>query len=180
MNSNFKMFNSTEPNNTKYFVYNLPKTNGDEFQKSKGSCGNGTTDQNILIEWLVDDQPNSLNLTFRLNQTSTPKEFSLHEAVFNLSANIVPNNNQSFIFYRVGSVFDSPKERSYHCTRDQVANLTDSETSSNVVATVTVSHVQLEAYHSGQSKKYSSAIDCDAINTPGMNLRLTQSRHTVN
>lgn len=153
-----------EPNKTEYFIYNLPGT-GNDTKSAKGSCGNGTTDQYIIIEWTEDGQVNHLNLTFHLNVTT--KEFSLTESVFNLSSNVIPNNDKSLIFYRVGNFFEIPKDRSYYCTRVQSLNLTDSATSKTVVGTVSVSHVLLEAYHSAQNKQYSSSIDCDAINTPG-------------
>lgn len=142
----------------------MPGT-GNDTKSAKGSCGNGTTDQYIVIEWLVEGEVNTLHLTFHLNATT--KEFSLTESVFNLSSNVIPNNNKTLVFYRVGSFFEIPKDRSYYCTRVQSLNLTDSATADNVVGTVSVSHVLLEAFHSAQNKQYSSSIDCDAINTPG-------------
>lgn len=139
-----------------------------DFQKSKGSCGNGSNVQYIFIEW---PEQNSLNLTFHLNETKK-SEISLYEAVFNLSANVVPNNNKTFTFYHVKNEFEVPKGNSYHCGSERVANLTDSSTSSNVVGTVTVSQVTLQAFHTGKDTKYASAIDCEGINTPGKHLHL--------
>lgn len=158
-----------EANKTEYFVYNLPGTPNatSAVKAAEGSCGNGTSDQYIVIEWTEAGQINQMNLTFHLNTTTSTKEFSLSEAVFNLSSNIVPNNNRSFTFYHVGSVFEIPKDRSYYCTRSQSLNLTDSAASKNTVGTVSVSHVLLEAYHSSSKADYSNSIDCDAINTPG-------------
>lgn len=162
----------TEPNKTEYFVYNLPGT-GNDTKSAKGSCG--TIEQYIVIDWLENGQENTLNLTFHLNATT--KEFSLTEGVLNVSSNVIPNYNQSLVFYHVGSFFEIPKDRSYYCTRVQSLNLTDSATpNSTTVGTFSVSHVLLEAFHSAQNKQYSSSIDCDAINTPGNCFTNTNSR----
>lgn len=162
-------FSFAGPNNTQHKILNLPSP-GDRFVETKGSCGNGTTDQNITIIWLSDDSSvNTLNLTFRLNSTSKPNEFSLYEAVFNLSSSVLPNNSTNR-FYHVGGFFETPISKSYHCTRVQILNLTNSEDPKSVIAgTVSLSHVIMEAYRTDDNQNYSTSIDCDAMNTPGMN-----------
>lgn len=147
-------------------MFNLPGT-GDKFNEAKGDCGN--LSQSILIEWSDDfNEKNTLNLTFNLN--STTKEFSLKEGIFNLSTKVVPGSQNRTILYYVGTTFEAPKDKSYHCTRVQTLNLTDTEQVSNTtipVGTVSVSSVLVEAFHSGDKQEFSTAIDCDAINTPG-------------
>lgn len=162
-------FYSFPDNNTKYFVYNIPEVSESSVT---GSCGNanGTSDQYILIHWSDKNASNMMNMTFKLNHTTN--EFSLDKFSFNLNKTIFPNDSNltSYSYYHVGSFFETPKQNSYYCTRMQVLNLTNSENpenSTNVVGTVTFSHTLLEAYHDGNSKHFSTSIDCDAISTPG-------------
>lgn len=131
-----------------------------------GTCGNGINDQFVMIKWNVTSASNSMNMTFKLNQTT--HEYALHELGFSLSKEILPNANQTEVLYhRVGSAFETHEDKSYHCTRGQLLNLTTISNSSDVVGTVSFSNTLLEAYHKGESKQYSTSIDCDAISTPG-------------
>jgi len=154
-------------NDVQYKIYNLPG-DGDKgkFKEAKGKCGKDT--QFIVIEWFEANQTNTFNLTFGLIPNTT--EFGLIEAVFNLSSNIVPTSSKDrLILYHVGNTFIAPKDKSYHCTRVQSLNLTDTNIVTNTtipVGTVSVSSVLLEAFHKGDNQDFSSAIDCDAINTP--------------
>lgn len=148
-------------------MYNIPK---DAATNVNGSCGNanGTSDQFIRIQWTDTNAQNALNMTFKLNHTTN--EFSLKKIVFELDKAIFPNdsNLSSHSYYHVGSFFATPKQNSYHCTRPQILNLTNSENeNSTQIGTVSFSHTLLEAYHEGKNKQFSTSIDCDAINTPG-------------
>lgn len=139
---------------------------GDEVpSKINGSCGNGIKYQYIFIEWTDKNGPNTMNLTFHLNETA--KEFSLVEAAFNLSAETLPNvaKKTKLEFHHVGSAFVTPKDRSYHCTRVQSLNLTSID--GTTVGTVSFSKTLLQAFHKGEPGQLSTAVDCDAINTPG-------------
>lgn len=153
-----------EKKSLQYKVYNIPGT-ADKFNGADGTCGNTT--QNIVIKFGETSENNTLSLTFKLNATT--KEFSLTESVFNLSTNIVPGSDNRTILYYVGKTFEAPKDKSYHCTRVQTLNLTDTDqANANVVGTVSVSGVLVEAFHTGDKQEFSTAVDCDAINTPGM------------
>lgn len=147
-------------------VYNIPK---DPESHVNGSCGNinGTSEQFIVIQWSDNNAFNLLNMTFKLNHTTN--DFSLNKITFELDKAIFPNdaNFSSYSYYHVGSSFATPKQNSYHCTRPQILNLTNSETTSNITGTVSLSHTLLEAYHEGKNKQFSTSIDCDAISTPG-------------
>lgn len=153
-------FDSFSDNKVKYFVYNIPK---DSPSKVSGSCGNGTSAQYINIHWSDRNMTNSLNMTFILNTTN---EFSLNEVGFELDKALFPidSNLSSHSFYHVGSVFETPKDHAYHCTRLQVLNITNS---ANETGTVSFSHTLWEAFHVGNNEQFSTAIDCDAISTPG-------------
>lgn len=146
----------------KHFVYNIPK---DSPSTVGGSCGNGTTDQMILIHWSDGNTTNALNMSFTLNATS--HEFSLSEIAFELDQALLPidSNFVSRKFYHIGSVFETPKDHAYHCTRVQELNITNS---ANDNGTVSFTHTLLEAFHVGNSQQFSTVIDCDAISTPGI------------
>lgn len=147
-------------------MYNIPK---EPESRVNGSCGNvnGTSEQFILIQWLDNNAFNTMNMTFELNHTTN--EFMLNKLAFELDKAIFPSdaNLSSYSYYYVGSSFATPKQNSYHCTRPQILNLTNSETSPNATNKVSLSHTLLEAYHEGKTKQFSTSIDCDAINTPG-------------
>lgn len=130
-----------------------------------GSCGNGSTDQFIVISWDDGKTSNSLNLTF----SSTGKEFHVKEIVADFSAHVVPPaaNKTTTKFYNVQSVFQTPKERSYHCTKVQSFNLTNAEVNGTTVGTIAFSHVLMEAYQTDKNKGFSTPVDCDAMDTPG-------------
>lgn len=148
-------------------MYNIPK---DAPTSVNGSCGNinGTSDQFIRIQWLDMNVQNTLEMAFKLNHTTN--EFSIKKIAFELDKAIFPNdsNRSSYSYYYVGSAFATPKQNSYHCTRPQILNLTNSENENSTFAgTVSFSQTLLEAYHEGNNKLFSTSIDCDAISTPG-------------
>lgn len=158
---NINLFLDTKLRN---LVYNIPK---DPESIVTGTCGNGTSDQYILIKWKDNNAFNALNMTFKLNHTTN--EFTMNKLAFELDKAIFPDdaNLSSYSYYYVGSTFATPKQNSYHCTRPQTLNLTNSEFSINSTGTLSMSHTLLEAYHEGKSKQFSTSIDCDAISTPG-------------
>lgn len=152
-------------------MYNIPK---DSKSSVDGSCNiTGTSDQYILIHWQDGNSTSTLNMTFTSNKTN---EFTLSKFVFDLDPMILPNdsNFSSHSFYHVGSFFETPKHNSYHCTRLQVLNLTNSENENGTIAgTVSFSHTLFEAFHEGNNKDFSTSIDCDAISTPGSSSNVT-------
>lgn len=134
-------------------------------QVSDGNCGNGSTDQYIVISWKEESAPNTLSLTFGTDG----KKYFLKEIVADLSTKIVPSaaNQNSTKFYHVANVYETPKDRSFHCTRVQSWNLTNTEVNGTRVGSIDLSHVLMQAYLTEQNKGFSQSIDCDAMNTPG-------------
>lgn len=153
-------------NKTNEYVFNVPK----KTKAPTGSCGKGTEDQHITIEFGGENVTSgSMDLTFHLNDTKS--QFELSKAAFVLTD--VPNaKDKQLFFYHVGSNFSTPKEMSYHCTKEQVLNLTTEEQSTAVIGKMHISKVQLEAFHTKEGQQFSTASDCDAINTPGIFLAL--------
>lgn len=158
----FVLFFLNQDNKTTNGTLNVPTTS----TVISGSCGNGTEDQNILLQWKTGNDVNIMLLEFHLNQTE--KEFALSGITFELNTAQLPNGkNETVKFYHVSKEFVAPYDMSYHCNREQTLNLTSTEKSNVTIGTVTVSHLTLEAFHKGKSSQFSTASDCDAINTPG-------------
>lgn len=63
------------------------------------------------------------------------------------------------------SDFETPIQMSYHCTRIQTLNVTMPDSTVNA-GTVEIGHVQFEAFRTKADTKFSTARDCDAIDTP--------------
>lgn len=76
--------------------------------------------------------------------------------------------NLTVAYYYEGIQLAVPKGKSYHCTKAQLLNLNDGTNVNKTTGTAQISHVQFEAFHETASKDFSTALDCDAINTPGM------------
>lgn len=146
-----------DANHTVHLPYNMPNVSS----QISGSCGNGSSDQFIVIEWMDKEAANTVNLTFG----QKAQEYMLKEIAFNLSENVVPKPALQKL-YLVGNVFETHQDKSYHCTRDQKWNLTDQAVNGTDVGVIKLSHVVMEAYHTAANKEFSTAIDCDAMNTP--------------
>lgn len=148
----------TIDNKTENVLYNIPSKN---FTYT-GDCGNGTTPQQFVVLW------NDSSLLLRFEQNTTDSRFGLSEIVLGINpSNDFPNaKNETFRLYHVGNVFNTPLHHSYYCTKVQTLNLTANETSTIPIASLRLSHVQLEAYHTTEGTHFSQANDCDAIDTP--------------
>lgn len=131
---------------------------------ASGKCGNGTSPQQIVLEWGIG---NGLLLLFEENQSA--EQYDLAQIAFTLNATDLPNGRNDTIIklYHTTNTFGTPLHMSYHCTKIQTLNLAENEKSNSTVAYLKLSHVQLEAYHKENNNKFSQAKDCDAIDTPG-------------
>lgn len=130
------------------------------------TCNNGTKDQRITIEWGPVSSPSSFLLLFGFNATTS--QYSVKEITVALNTYELPHGkNETIMFWNTENLFAVPQGMSYHCTRNQTLNMTDTEQSNKTVAWAFVSHLQFEAYHKGSIAQFSYAKDCDAIDTPG-------------
>ncbi|XP_059618395.1 lysosome-associated membrane glycoprotein 1-like [Phlebotomus argentipes] len=148
-------------NNTRKILYNLP---ANDTTVASGFCDG---EKNVLQ--LVWKKYSTVKLTFSVN--NTVKEYELTELRFDLNASdIFPGAkaNQSLTLVHKKHEFITPLTMSYHCTRAQALNLTSAEASDEVtvLGQALVSRLQLEAFHTRDSDAFSTAKDCDAIDTP--------------
>lgn len=147
--------NYTNANKIVDTVYNLPNETA---KVISGSCGNGSTDQFIVIGW----EENTLNLTFSLKE----KNFKLKEIAVELTNKIVPSEDNSTKFYSIENPIDAPKDKSYHCTRVLPVALVNATVNGTKIGHIDFSHSLFEAFRTGKSKDFSTSVDCDAIGTP--------------
>lgn len=68
--------------------------------------------------------------------------------------------------YHIHNDFATTLSMSYHCSKAQTIGFTNGKDDKKIVANATISHVQLEAYHKQKSDEFSTARDCEAIDTP--------------
>lgn len=143
-------------------LYDVPK----DARVVNGSCSNDS--QFILLSWGPPSvKDNTLKVSFKLNVTE--HEFSLAGVEFFLVVygQQFPNakDGQTLNLTNGQTLFKTPMDMSYHCTRPQSLNLTSVD-SAGLNSTVTVSKLQFEAFHKKHNTKFSIAKDCDAIDTP--------------
>uniref|UniRef100_A0A1L8EJ89 Lysosome-associated membrane glycoprotein 5 n=1 Tax=Haematobia irritans TaxID=7368 RepID=A0A1L8EJ89_HAEIR len=73
--------------------------------------------------------------------------------------------NQTIQLVHRSGEFSAPSKMSYHCTRPQMFNLTKTIEDLEVVGTVKVHDVQVEAFRSANTSGFSTARDCDSSET---------------
>lgn len=145
-----------------HVLYDVPK----DARVINGSCAGDS--QFLQLTWNpVSVAQNTLKVAFSYNKTE--HEFALAGLSFfvNVFGTEFPNAkaNQTLTLFNNQTMFKTPLDMSYHCNRAQLLNLTTVELPT-AAATVTVSKLQFEAFHTKKNAKFSIAKDCDAIDTP--------------
>lgn len=138
-------------------LYNIPANNT---KVAGGRCGNESDE--ISIEW---DKNSNFNLKFELNKTTT--DFYLSTIFFKISIDnktFSDAKTQQINLYMNGEFFDTPNSLSYHCTKPQQFNVSNHDGA--VAGHVTLAHLQFEAFQTKDNENFSTAKDCDAIDTP--------------
>lgn len=147
-------------------TYNIPVK---DTSVPTGNCANETTDGRIVVTWPAKslNETNSFTYTFGLKDDK--KTYYLKTAEYRIFASDLYNgNNDSLEFVHNGSDFATPKGYSYHCTKEQQLNLTETTANkTSVVGSVHVSHVQLQAFYSSKTGNFATAIHCESSGTPG-------------
>lgn len=75
------------------------------------------------------------------------------------------SENQTVQLIHRGGDFSTPEKMSYHCTRPQQFNLTETIMHAEVIGNVKVHDVQVEAFRSPNASGFSTARDCDSSET---------------
>ncbi|CAD7086138.1 unnamed protein product [Hermetia illucens] len=154
----------TKDNKTTTALYNIPPN----ATIDAGNCLNQT--EQISLEWGPIDALHSLVIQFSKNESR--KEFAVQSLVFNIpiEGDNFPNAKEgqhAQLIYAGKPVFSTPLHMSYHCTRKQKLNLTETlDMTSEPNGQVTLTNVQFEAFRPNNSTSFSTAKDCDAPDTP--------------
>lgn len=150
----------TKNNKTAFGLYNIPK----DAVVEDAHCDMNTT-QFLQVNWGPASAQHIMVMQFdRVNGTTnmTMLMFTLP-----LDSDNFPNAkaNQTVQLIHRGSDFSTPLKMSYHCTRAQVFNLTETIMHTEVVGTVKVHDVQVEAFRTNKAAGFSTARDCDSSQT---------------
>jgi len=140
-------------------LYNIPVN---DTKVADGSCG--TANQSITVQW---GQKSQMMLQFTANDSA--QQFMLSEIYLSIDASDVAADakaNQIFALYHINNDFPTSLSMSYHCNHLQTIGFTSTVDGKDVVANATISHVQLEAFHKQNTDQFSTARDCEAIDTP--------------
>ncbi|XP_047544729.1 lysosome-associated membrane glycoprotein 1 [Vanessa atalanta] len=130
-----------------------------------GSCN--TTDQWLNISWPVsnatDTTFNNMVLIFHNNETT--KTYSLQNLNVSLAAEVFPDaSSKEPVELWHGVEWRTPLATSYRCAPPTQLNMTADITS--VVATLTLSQLQEEAFRNSTNKAFSAARECGGGDVP--------------
>ena len=124
---------TTADNGTKKEIYNLPK----EMIHSDDDCYEFNQTESISLKWLLNNETKDVNqITFKFNQLNN--RFSLYQIIISICPDTIfedANNDTIQLVYH-NSTFVTPLNMSYHCTREQTLNLTETIDNATVVGTV--------------------------------------------
>lgn len=151
---------SRTDNKTGFAVLNVPKD-----AVGNGTCGNET--QQLMVEWVHHKDNESYNnmLEMFFEKNATEKKFMVHNITLMLSVNPddFPNASQSITdltYFNNHSWFATSLTRSYRCMKSQEVDLFTMN-SNETMGMLTVSKVQLEAFHETNSTDFGAIEDCE-------------------
>lgn len=99
-------------------------------------------------------------------------KFYLKEAAYGIFAgDLYDGNNDTLVLIHNGSEYATLKGYSYHCTKEQQLNLTNTALN-KTVGSVHISHVQMQAFYSSKAGDFAAAKDCDSPGSPGKLFRM--------
>lgn len=138
-----------------YTDYNVP-TN-DSYIVS-GSCGDGTSDQNMSIQWSDKNLNNTMDLLFKFYPETNL--YSLNAITFDINAAILPNGSAQMSKYLyVGDDFWAPTGWSFHCNKWQTVELS-SENRRYLMGTLNLTNIQFEASLTSNIETFSKPVEC--------------------
>ncbi|XP_045458840.1 lysosome-associated membrane glycoprotein 2-like [Melitaea cinxia] len=144
-----------------YVILNVPTT----AVVVNGSC-NGT-DQWLNIRWPVNNATDTTynNMVFIFHNNETTKMYSLRNLNVLLAPEAFPNaSSKEPIELWHGEGWKTPLATSYRCTPATQLNMTADSTS--MVATLTLSQLQEEAFRNSTNKSFSAARECGGSDVP--------------
>ncbi|XP_037958760.1 lysosome-associated membrane glycoprotein 1-like [Teleopsis dalmanni] len=150
----------TKDNKEKTTLLNIPA----DAKVFDGSC-DGTITQNIHINWGPVDAVNMMVMQFDVKESSV--QMTMVSINIPLTSDRFPDakENQTIQLLHRGFDFTAPNKMSYHCTRPQEFNLTETIAENKVMGKMTVRNVQVQAFLPEKANGFSVAHDCDSSET---------------
>lgn len=136
------------------YVYDIPH---EQSRIVSGSCGDGTSDQNITIEWTANNLTSTMDLIFKFYENHI---YTLYGITFDLNVAMFPRglkHNQVYMY--IGDDFWAPDTWSYHCTKKQTVELS-CENRRYIMGTLTLTNIQFEATLTGNIEHFSKPYEC--------------------
>lgn len=150
----------TKDNKMAHALYNIPK----DAKVDDSHCDMNATEF-LQVNWGPADAQHTMVLQF--DRANTTTNLTMMMFTLPLMSDNFPNakENQTIQLIHRGGDFSAPLKMSYHCTRPQVFNLTETIMDKEVIGTVKVHDVQAEAFRTANASGFSTARDCDSSET---------------
>lgn len=142
-------------------LYNIPSNASLE----EVQCDRQTS-QDIHLIWGPDTSKQSLLMYFdKKNESSVLSSIQIHLTLLTEDFPDAKENQTIQLIHRSDEDFKTPEKMSYHCTRVQKMNLTETIDAKELIGWISVSHVQVEAFRMANATGFSAGHDCDSSET---------------
>ncbi|KAH8410245.1 hypothetical protein KR009_009854, partial [Drosophila setifemur] len=149
----------TKDGNLTHGLYNIP---------SNASIGDHVCDsdvyQTIQLSWGPNTSVQSMLLQFNKKNGTVLNSIQIHLSVLSEDFPDAKENQTLQLLHR-SEEFKVPEKMSYHCTRVQKFNMTETVDSKPEVGWLSVSQVQVEAFRVANETGFSTVHDCDSSET---------------
>ena len=147
-------------NNKTTALYNIPA----DAKVHDANCISNVT-QSMQINWGKADAQNMFSVFFDMKNKSA--QLTMIQITIAVTGDEFPDaaENQTIQLIHRGADFSAPAKMSYHCTRAQKLNLTETVIHTDIVGTLTVHDVQAEAFRPVNTTGFSTVHDCDSVET---------------
>ncbi|XP_034098956.2 lysosome-associated membrane glycoprotein 1 [Drosophila albomicans] len=152
----------TKSGNKTQGLYNIPS----RASMDHCYCDSQTT-QSMQLHWGPDVSPQILVL--QLEKKNQTVALTLLKVDMTVPSDDFPDakENQTIQLIHVSqnTDFKTPEKMSYHCTRAQQFNMSETIDGSGAIGYISVSHVQVEAFRTSNTTGFSTVHDCDSSET---------------
>ncbi|EDW49707.1 GM16136 [Drosophila sechellia] len=142
-------------------LYNIPSNASVE----DAECESHTT-QFIHLIWGPETSKQSLLMYFdKINDTTVLSSIQIHLTLLSEDFPDAKENQTVQLITRSSGEFKTPDKMSYHCTRVQKMNMTETLDAEPLIGWISVRHVQVEAFRRANDTGFSVGHDCDSSET---------------
>ncbi|XP_037709595.1 lysosome-associated membrane glycoprotein 1 [Drosophila subpulchrella] len=147
--------------NLTHGLYNIPSNATVEDKE----CDRPTI-QNVHLIWGPNTSKQSLLMYFdKKNDTTVLSSIQIHLTLLAEDFPDAKENQTLQLIHRSDGEFKTPEKMSYHCTRVQKLNLTETIDAKELIGWISVSQVQVEAFRATNATGFSTVHDCDSSET---------------